>query len=70
MKSEAGKGDSNRIRGKKARKQYEINYVRIFGQKCPNCNGTGYVVVPGSYTDALITCDICNGKGRIYYEHK
>lgn len=42
-KSEAGKGDSNRIRN---RRQYERNYVRIFGVICPVCRGKGKIHNP------------------------
>lgn len=66
-KSEAGKGDANRIRGKKARQQYEKNYMRIFGERCPRCNGYGHVMIPIDAKNCTpITCDMCEGKGKIY----
>jgi hypothetical protein len=27
-------------------KKYERNYLRIFGQKCPDCHGGGYLEKP------------------------
>lgn len=42
--------------------KYRRNYVRIYGEKCPYCNGEGVLV------DGLIgtICMFCKGKGRIY----
>lgn len=29
--------------------------------KCGNCNGKGYIIVPGT---GRVTCGVCNGKGE------
>ena len=35
--------------------QYDKNYQKIFGKRCPKCLGLNH-----------IKCDKCNGLGRIY----
>lgn len=50
-----GKDDTYR---KVDREKYDRTYVRVFGEKCPHCKGSGRF-------DNQV-CRSCHGKGKIY----
>jgi DnaJ-class molecular chaperone len=54
-----GKGDKYRPVDKD---KYERNYLRVFGIKCPSCNGSGF---RDSGIGSLDSCCNCNGIGYI-----
>lgn len=43
------------------KKQYDINYLKLYGKKCPICGGTG----GGAKIRWLRRCSRCNGLGYI-----
>ena len=57
----AGKGDKQRPRNEK---NWDRNYVLIFGRDCKNCDGTGKVHVVKSDV-VLEDCPFCKGLGRV-----
>jgi hypothetical protein len=48
------------------KERYDRNYLKIFGKKCPSCDGQerGVLCAEGGWT----TCPLCNGLG--YVEQK
>jgi len=59
----SGKGDTYRPVNKE---KYDANYIRIFGEKCPECLGYGGVRIYFVYDSEIEPCQACNGSGRIY----
>ena len=56
-----GKGDTFRPINKQ---KYDKNYLRIFGKKCRDCNGTG-VARCEDLKKNKYSCQTCNGIGYI-----
>ncbi len=44
------------------KKQYDENWLRIFGKVCPNCGGSKLIL---SKEKTAITCPRCLGIGRV-----
>ncbi len=59
MNGEAGKGDQYR---KVNKKKYDRNYLRLYGDMCPICNGHGEVVLE---LGPAKECSNCGGLGYI-----
>ena len=66
VQGQSGKGDQYRPQSAAEKRQYDINYLRVYGDPCPNncvdgkiCQHVG--VGPGVPT----TCPVCNGLGYI-----
>ena len=43
-------------------RKYERAWLRAHGEKCPECETTGYINTPGGLT---VLCLTCNGTGYI-----
>ncbi len=61
MSHEAGKGDLYRPVD---RDKYDKNYLRVYGDKCPKCLGSGRIAGVG-FRD----CEYCDGVGYIERRH-
>lgn len=61
-----GKGDKRRPCNQK---QYDRNYIAIFGKDCTNCSGTGKVrvIYEGKlwHEQPYEDCPFCDGIGRV-----
>lgn len=69
VNNNAGKGDTYR---KVDMKKYDDNYMRIFRQKCPKCNGEGsvsYYSDNGTFIRKTI-CHSCRGSGYVNKNRK
>ena len=64
MNGEAGKGDTYRPIDQE---KYARNYLRIFGVKCPHCDGAGmFKDANGMKSEQAETkCLFCNGVGYV-----
>jgi hypothetical protein len=60
----AGKGDTYRPQSAKEKRQYDINYLRVFGEPCPNKCNDGWLV-PLSLDESGCRCPVCKGLGYI-----
>lgn len=57
----SGKGDSPRPVNKK---QWDVNWLQVFGKVCQECEGFGYIV--GEEFDGNQTsCLVCGGIGKV-----
>lgn len=47
--------------------QYRKNWLRVFGVKCPECDGSGHVELFNIANEPMgaEVCDVCNGDGYI-----
>lgn len=65
-------GKGSRIRPcQVSQEQYRKNWLKIFGKKCPECNGTGVYSAHdelGSEIYTVSPCARCNGDGYIKKE--
>jgi DnaJ-class molecular chaperone len=63
MNSGAGKGDKQRPTDLD---RYTKNWVRVFGDTCKACNGTGRSCSMSQvFMDSSHVCSICNGIGKV-----
>jgi hypothetical protein len=64
MNGEAGKGDTYRPVNKA---KYDSNYLKTFGQRCPECNGSGFDC--DGDPCSMSRCILCEGIGFIERSH-
>ena len=56
------KGNPEAMKWPSNKKQYDINYLRIFGKKCPICKCTGG---SGALRKWICCCSRCDGIGYV-----
>jgi DnaJ-class molecular chaperone len=69
VQGQAGKGDAYRPQSAAEKRQYDINYLRVFGDPCPDCKTTGVCGIPDfEGTTEVCTmsyCQTCKGLGYV-----